>query len=100
MCSEEWYFLILDGRTVGSEDCLYLNIYKPAQSASYGSPAKIPVMVWIHGGGYVQGSGNGYPGAPLAANGDVIVITINYRLGAFGFLADEQGKLTSDPKYD
>jgi len=80
-----------DGRTVGSEDCLYLNIYRPAQNASDDSKANKAVMVWIHGGGYVQGSGNEYPGAPLSANGDVIVITINYRLGAFGFLADELG---------
>ena len=80
-------FLFLDGRTLGSEDCLYLNIYKPAA----GNKTRA-VMMFIHGGTYVSGSGNAYPGAPLAVTGDVIVITINYRLGAFGFLTDEQGK--------
>ena len=50
-------------------------------------------MMFIHGGGYVGGSANAYPGAPLAVTGDVIVITINYRLGAFGFLTDEQGEV-------
>ena len=76
-----------DGRTVGSEDCLYLNIYKPAGNK------RRAVMMFIHGGGYVGGSANAYPGAPLAVTGDVIVITINYRLGAFGFLTDEQGEV-------
>ncbi len=64
-----------------SEDCLYLNIYTPAADAG-----KRPVMFWIHGGAYVQGSANEYDGAALAAENDVVVVAINYRLGAFGFL--------------
>lgn len=67
-----------------SEDCLYLNIWGPADKASL----DLPVMVWIHGGGF-QGGGSTSPlfnGSRLAAKGAVIV-TINYRLGPLGFLA-------------
>ncbi len=66
-----------------SEDCLYLNVWKPA-----GRQKKLPVLVFIHGGGFGGGAGSlpVYDGAKLAANG-AIVITINYRVGVFGFLA-------------
>ncbi|WP_454717451.1 carboxylesterase/lipase family protein [Caulobacter segnis] len=65
-----------------SEDCLTLNVWTPA------SAAKAPVMVWIHGGGYVMGSGSQpvFDGAALARRG-VVVVTFNYRLGRFGFFA-------------
>lgn len=66
------------------EDCLYLNVWTP-----YSGPGpKLPVMVWIHGGAYVTGSGSDeiYDGAALARQG-VVVVTFNYRLGALGFLA-------------
>src|SRR6476646_4509358 len=67
-----------------SEDCLYLNIWTPAKSAK----DRLPVMVWIHGGGFTRGfSGtSSYNGEVLARKGAVIV-TINYRLGIFGFFA-------------
>lgn len=67
-----------------SEDCLTLNLWRPAKAGT--SP--LPVLVFIHGGAYQGGSGNMplYDGARLAARG-VVVITINYRLGVFGFLA-------------
>lgn len=67
-----------------SENCLYLNIWKPAQE----SPTPLPVMVWIYGGGLQNGSGAVplYAGNQLARHG-VIVVTANYRLGVFGFLA-------------
>jgi para-nitrobenzyl esterase len=67
-----------------SEDCLGLNVWTPARSAS----EKLPVMVWIHGGGFVIGasSQSAYDGEPLASQG-VVVVSINYRLGIFGFLA-------------
>lgn len=70
-----------------SEDCLYLNVWTPAKSAG----DKIPVMVFIHGGAFGQGAGSIslYDGTALAKKG-VIVITINYRLGALGFLAHPQ----------
>ena len=63
------------------EDCLFLNVFTPA--ADGGSR---PVMVWIHGGGYVGGSANEYSGTQLSIQGDVVVVAINYRVGAFGFL--------------
>jgi para-nitrobenzyl esterase len=71
--------------TVGrvSEDCLYLNVWTPTKRVG-----ALPVMVWIHGGGFGGGSGSVpiYNGAYLAAKG-AVVVTINYRVGAFGFLA-------------
>ena len=68
-----------------SEDCLYLNIWSPGLSPR----ARRPVMVWIHGGGFVSGSGSlpGAGGARLAASQRVVVVSINYRLGVFGFFA-------------
>ena len=70
-----------------SEDCLYLNVYAPAV-AKQGS--KLPVMVWIHGGGLTAGAASEprYTNPPLVEKG-VIVVTLNYRLNVFGFLASE-----------
>ena len=65
-----------------NEDCLYLNIYTPAKSAA----DKLPVMVWIHGGSFTSGAGSIYDGEDLARQG-VVVVTVNYRLGVFGFFA-------------
>ena len=66
-----------------SEDCLFLNVYTPACDS-----AARPVMVWIHGGGFINGSSSTpwYDGTSLAQRGDVVVVTLNYRLGALGFL--------------
>jgi len=65
-----------------SEDCLYLNIWTPDVEPS----RPLPVMVWLHGGGFSIGAGNldPYRGKALAAQG-VVVVTLNYRLGHFGF---------------
>nr|WP_232327841.1 carboxylesterase family protein [Kibdelosporangium sp. MJ126-NF4]CEL13971.1 carboxylesterase [Kibdelosporangium sp. MJ126-NF4]CTQ88340.1 carboxylesterase [Kibdelosporangium sp. MJ126-NF4] len=71
------------GSETGSEDCLSLNVSTP--SAPSHKPR--PVMVWIHGGGFVGGAGADYPATQLAARGDVVVVTVNYRLGALGFLS-------------
>jgi para-nitrobenzyl esterase len=86
---EQWHiwndYLFLDAGP--SEDCLFLNVYGPA-SAKPGS--KLPVMVWIHGGGFAAGAGSEprYTDPALVAKG-VIVVTLNYRLGVYGFLANE-----------
>jgi len=70
-----------------SEDCLFLNVYAPAGSTSKN---KLPVMFWIHGGGYGAGASSEprHNGDFLPTRG-VVLVTINYRLGAFGFLATE-----------
>src|SRR5712691_6451614 len=75
-----------------SEDCLYLNVYTPAQRDHSGGSR--PVLVWIHGGGLVQDGARNYDGTKLAADGTVVV-TINYRLVPLGFLA--QPALASRP---
>jgi para-nitrobenzyl esterase len=66
-----------------SEACLYLNVYTPALDG----PGR-PVLFWIHGGGFSHGSGSqpSYDGGPLAERGDVVVVSIHYRLGALGYL--------------
>ncbi|XP_038046538.1 cholinesterase 1-like [Patiria miniata] len=70
------------GNAPVSEDCLHLNIYAPKPALPEGAA----VMVWIHGGGFSTGSSREYYGQSLVASGDVIVVTINYRLNVFGFL--------------
>ncbi|OKJ13859.1 carboxylesterase/lipase family protein [Kitasatospora sp. CB01950] len=64
------------------EDCLYLNVTTPARVAP---GARLPVMVWWHGGGYDSGAGSDYDADRLASQGDVVVVTLNYRLGVFGY---------------
>src|SRR5579884_226571 len=76
-----------------SEDCLYLNVWTAAKSAA----EKRPVMVWIYGGGFTSGSASvpNYDGEHLAAKG-AVVVTFNYRLGAFGFFAHPELTKESD----
>ena len=70
-----------------SEDCLYLNVFAPEAKKGHGHRSSaLPVMVWIHGGGNFDGESNDYDGSKLARDGTVVV-TINYRLNLFGFLA-------------
>jgi para-nitrobenzyl esterase len=76
-----------------SEDCLYLNVFRPKKSGTF------PVMMWIYGGGYTGGAGSFdlYDGAHQASRNEVVIVTINYRLGPIGFLAlpelkEEDGK--------
>ena len=72
------------GPVPGAEDCLTLNVYAPADAA----PAdRRPVMVWIHGGAWILGSGGQYDPSLLARNTGALVVTFNYRLGVLGFLA-------------
>ncbi len=72
-----------------SEDCLSLGVFVPP-SVVAGTASARPVLVWIHGGAYVNGSGSTpwYDGSSLARRGDVVVVSINYRLGVFGFFRD------------
>lgn len=64
-----------------SEDCLYVNVTAPREH--HGA---LPVMVWLHGGGFTQGSGKDYDAVRLATKGKAVVVTVNYRLGIFGYL--------------
>ncbi|WP_234030321.1 carboxylesterase/lipase family protein [Erythrobacter mangrovi] len=78
-----------------SEDCLFLNVW----TRGLRDGKKRPIMVWLHGGGYVTGSGSshGYDGARLAERGDVVVVTLNHRLNGFGY--SYLSGLSDDPKY-
>ncbi len=79
--------LQVDGGITGTpngeldEDCLVLNVYCPVTGA-----AERPVLFWIHGGAFTLGSANSYDGSVLAAQGDAVIVTINYRLGLLGFM--------------
>jgi len=80
------------GGTVGDENCLFLNVYTPGLKKNENKHgghkhAGLPVMVWIHGGDLVRGGGGFYDPTPLVEKGNVIVVTINYRLGILGFFA-------------
>jgi para-nitrobenzyl esterase len=84
-CMQQALFGDMGFRSNGmSEDCLYLNIWTPAKTGN----EKLPVMVYFFGGGFVAGDGSEprYDGASLAAKG-IVTVTVNYRLGVFGFLA-------------
>ncbi|KAL4234464.1 Carboxylesterase 5A [Mactra antiquata] len=70
-----------------SEDCLYLNVYVPGRPAD--STSGHAVAIWIHGGSYIEGSALQYDATFMSLYGNVIVVTINYRLGVYGFLTTE-----------
>ncbi len=70
-----------DATVTGSEDCLFLNIWSPPNAVD------LPVMFWIHGGGNSIGHGGSYSGAKLATAQNVVLVTINYRLGLFGWFS-------------
>lgn len=72
----------MGGQRDASEDCLYLNVWTPAKSPK----DKLPVMVWIYGGGFSMGTSSFYDGAAIAREG-VVLVTINYRVGKLGFFA-------------
>ncbi|KAF9224462.1 alpha/beta-hydrolase [Gyrodon lividus] len=77
-----------------SEDCLFLNVYTPGDRVTPATSGGLPVVVWIHGGGYISGSASLFNGANLIIESDhgVIVVIIQYRLGLFGFLPGEAVK--------
>ncbi len=72
------------GRATDSEDCLFLNVYAPSTATAR---SKLPVFIWIHGGALVNGAGSDYDPSVMVAQNDIVVVTINYRLGSLGFLA-------------
>lgn len=76
--------LLVEADTVFGEDCLSLNVFTPGVDGAHR-----PVMVWLHGGGHTVGSANlaGYDATPLARRGDVVVVTVNHRLGVLGYLS-------------
>jgi len=74
------------GAVVGSEDCLYLNVWSP-RGYSTADSEKRPVMFWIHGGGNTIGTANTYAANKLAAGEQVVLVTLNYRLGFFGWMS-------------
>lgn len=77
----EWYPPFKSTTDANAEDCLYLNVFMPAATKG-----KLPVMVWFHGGANNSGASQEFDGSQLASQG-VIIVTVNYRLGAFGFMA-------------
>ena len=84
------------GSRQGSEDCLYLNVYAPRLDADRVKDRRLPVMVWIHGGGNTVGHAAFYEGGVLAARENVLVVMVNYRLGPFGWFVPPEGS-TDDP---
>ena len=78
-----------------SEDCLFLNVYLPAEATPH---SHIPVYLWIHGGALVTGTGADYDPSVMVAENNIIVVTINYRLGALGWLV-EPGLLAQTPSF-
>ena len=78
-----------------SEDCLFLNVYVPTTAKPH---SKLPVFVWIHGGALVTGTGADYDPSVMVAENNIIVVTINYRLGALGWLV-EPGLLAQTPSF-
>jgi len=82
-CLQSGSTLLSGGTTATSEDCLFVNVYTPKAAPTQ----PLPVMVFIYGGAFNIGTSNQYDGQALSEQGPVVLVTLNYRLGAFGFLA-------------
>lgn len=91
ICAQSNEFGVFAGPANNNEDCLYLNVFTPTLKSS----ARLPVIVWIHGGGNVDGETPGYDGSKMAKQGHTVVVSMEYRLNAFGWLAhpalDQEG---------
>lgn len=85
---------LAEGKVVGDEDCLYLNIYRPHTSAT-----DLPVLVFLHGGGNVTGSSAALEAQSLATSTDSVVVTVNYRLGLLGWIHNKAIQ-SGDPAED
>ncbi len=84
-CAQSTTLGVFAGPPNSNEDCLTLNVIAPRAAA--GGKTRLPVLVWLHGGGNVDGSASDYDAAALAVKGRAIVVTVNYRLNLFGFMA-------------
>jgi para-nitrobenzyl esterase len=82
-CAQITTLGVFAGPANAREDCLYLNVFTP----KLGAAAKLPVILWIHGGGNVDGESDDYDATRLASMGQAVVVTINYRLGLLGWVA-------------
>ena len=80
-------------RPLMSEDCLQVNLFLPGNATS---SSALAVMLWFHGGAFILGDTLGYDGSVLATEGNVIVVTAAYRLGALGFLSADRGDITAN----
>jgi para-nitrobenzyl esterase len=91
ICAQVTTLGVFAGPPNSNEDCLYLNVFTPNLDPSAG----LPVIVWIHGGGNVDGEAPGYDGSKLAADGKTVVVTLQYRLNLMGWFAhpalDDEG---------
>tara|TARA_B110000046_G_C13008678_1_gene405635 strand:+ start:44 stop:1951 length:1908 start_codon:yes stop_codon:yes gene_type:complete len=98
-CAQPWSFLSAEigelGDVVGSEDCLYLNVTAPRQLTASAQDTKLPVMLWIHGGANTVGSARFYRGHNIAADQQVVFVSINYRLGPLGWFSHSSLRNTS-----
>ena len=83
-CAQITTLGVFAGPPNSNENCLYLNVFTPQTAA----PGTLPVLVWIHGGGNFDGESNDYDGSKLASQGNTVVVTLNYRLGLLGWLAN------------
>lgn len=86
VCPQNEPVIILGATLKQSEDCLSLNVFVPASATP---SSKLPVLVWIHGGAFESGAEVEYQPIEMVANHDIIVVSINYRLGALGWLAQQ-----------
>ena len=82
-CAQVTTLGVFAGPANNNEDCLYTNVFTP----NLDSGAKLPVIVWIHGGGNLDGESNDYNGSKMASQGKTVVVTFNYRLNLMGWLA-------------
>ena len=93
ICAQITTLGVFAGPANNNEDCLYLNVFTPNLDAT----ARLPVIVWIHGGGNVDGETPGYDGSKMASDGKTVVVTLEYRLNLMGWLAhpalDDEGHL-------
>jgi para-nitrobenzyl esterase len=101
-CPQITEYAVFAGPANDHEDCLSLNVFTPNPNVTNGAigTSKLPVLVFVHGGGNINGESSDYDGGPMAVQGKVVVVTLNYRLGLLGFFAhpaiDAEGHLSGN----